>query len=299
MEASVVAPPEEVAVEPSGFDGEAEATRTTEELFEWSDYVHVGGDAATCEHRVDGKCADPKHFHGWVCLPNNFQIRDIDDKARAAEARKIRALRDAGDPATGREPSDSYVTLEAALDMVRDDPDELDRVKDGVVKRTVDKHLPEMIEEMATDERFKHQHQHAEEMRRVVSLPEEERDEEEFEQLKATLREYGDEFQRRVDERNKIERAALDQLDLEQIIDAERRMRIRNIGEEAYLHTYYTWCMYVCTFTPTAEGLPTVRKFPDILTLKSAPPEVVRDLRQKITDLETRTNKRGDAAGNS
>lgn len=296
MEASVVSEAPAPEAEPA-YDGSAEATRSSEELFEWSGYVHVGKGAEECEKRLEG-CKDPHHFHGWVCLPNSFQIRDIDDKARAGEARKLRALRDAGNPDKGREPSDSYVTLEAALDAVRFEDDELEIVKVGIVSRTVDRQLGSILEEMAADDRFKHQAQHAQEMQRVMALPEDERDADEVKELSEILQDYGDALQARIDERHVIERAALDQLTVDQIIDIERRARSRNLGEEYYLHTYYTWCMYVCTYEPTIDGLPSVRKFPELVALKSASPEAVAALRQKITELETRTSKRGDAAGN-
>jgi REP element-mobilizing transposase RayT len=44
--------------------------------------------------RATGKCTDPDHFHAWIRLPNQFQIRDIAEKAKAAQARKKRMLRD-------------------------------------------------------------------------------------------------------------------------------------------------------------------------------------------------------------
>src|SRR6059058_472198 len=111
MEMSTVDKPVAEAEPAAEFDGQAEATRSTSELFRWSDYVHVGTDADTCEHAEDGMCADPQHFHAWVCLPNTFQIRDIADKARAAKARKVRALRDPE--------SDSYAVLEEDLAELR------------------------------------------------------------------------------------------------------------------------------------------------------------------------------------
>lgn len=297
MEASVVkeAPPEEPT---ATYDGEAEATRSTEELFEWSGYVHTGKGAAECENRLGG-CTDSAHFHAWVCLPNPFQIRDIDDKARAGEARKLRALNDAGDPAKNREPSDSYVTLEAALDALRYDEEALEEVREGIVGRALDKQLPSIIAEMAEDDRFEHQAQHAEEMRRLAKLPEDERDEEEFQELRQIMEEYGNALQERIDHRRQIERAAVDRLGIDEILGIERRNRCKNLGEETYLHVYYTWCMYVCTYEPTSEGLPSQRKFPDLQKLRSAAPEIVRDLRTKLSELEQRTTRRGEAAGNS
>src|SRR5438445_543555 len=108
MEASLTLPTDSTEGAPS--ENGAEATRTTKHLFSYSKYVHAGDGAEECEHREDGKCEDAAHFHGWVCLPNSLQHRDILDKARAAKARRRRALRDGGD--AQRAATDAYVTLE-------------------------------------------------------------------------------------------------------------------------------------------------------------------------------------------
>lgn len=298
MEASTVAAPPEVLPEAASFDGEAEATRSTEELFEWSGYVHVGGDAATCEHRGDGECDDSRHFHAWVCLPNVYQIRDIVDKARAAKARKIRALRDAGGP-TARpphEPSDSYVTLEAELDELRTRRDEL---LDTITKRKVDERLTEIITGLRDDDRFEHHDQDAEEFRRLTALPEDERDAAEYEQLQAHMVAYGDAMTEALDAETAAEKARLGKLPLDDLIEMERQRRIDDLGWETYNHTFYTWAIFTGTRVPSTKGFPSARKFKTPDEQKDAPPEALRALRQKITDLENRTTSaRSDAAGN-
>lgn len=292
MEASVATPPAEAAPPadaPQSYDGAAEATRSTAELFEWSGYVHVGGGAEECEHGLDGQCSVARHFHSWVCLPNPFQIRDIADKARAAKARKARALRDPE--------SDSGVTLEAELMELRDG-EEYELLVKVLAQRAVEAGLMDLIGEMGKDPRFEHHPQDSEEFRRLQGLAEEDRDAEEFAGLQADMLAYGESFQKLVDERTAREEAALRAMTPDQIIELERKNRITNITEEIYLHTYYTWAMYVGARVPTTEGFPSVRTFTTPEAMKSAPPEAIVAIREQIRTLEQRTTARGDAAGN-
>src|SRR6516225_2883828 len=158
------------------FDGAAEATKSTTELFRWSDYVHIGRDAESCEHATDGECSEEGHFHAWVCLPNTFQIRDIADKARAAKARKVRALRDKG--------SDSHEVLEMDLDDLR--RDHYDLLVTSLARAAVEKRIADIVRSVDEgDERFEHHAQDLEELNRLRGLPEEERDPEELERLEA------------------------------------------------------------------------------------------------------------------
>ena len=286
MEATVAAPAEPV----EAHDGVSEVTRSTEELFQWAGYVHVGVGAEECEHHIDGQCRNTEHFHAWVCLPNPYQIRDINDKAQAAKARKRRALRD-------REP-DAYAILEDQLDDFREDARALSDLKDLIAQRRIEVKLLDIVGELAEDERFEHHEQDAEEFRRLNALPEDERDAEDFERLQADMLAYTEALQAEIDKRQAGERAQLDSLSVDDIIYIERKDRIDNIVNEIYLHTYYTWTMYACARVPATEGFPSTRIFSKPEDLKNAPPEVVVALREKIRVLEQRTVKRSEAAGN-
>lgn len=301
MEASVVAPPVAPADPEPSHDGEAEATRSTEELFQWSAYVSVGAGAVECEHATDGACADKKHFHAWTCLPNPYQVRDIVDKARAARARKARALKDAGDPTHAdpkrREPSDSYVTLESELDSFRMEQ-AYKELCSAIGRRNIERQLVDILDDLQKDDRFEHHPQDAEEFRRMEAIPEDERDAEEYERLQRDMLDYGEAMQKEIDERIKAEIAHLEAKPQDEVIEVERQFRIEDIAAEVYLHSYYTWVIYTCTCEPVAEGYPSQRKFKDPAELKNAPTEVVVALRETIRQLEQRT-QRGDAAGNS
>lgn len=290
MEASVATPTVPPEAEPSG-DGEAKATQSTAELFEYSGFVHVGATAEDCEHAEDGACRERSHFHAWVCLPNTFQVRDIVDKARAAKARRVRALRDPE--------SDSGAVLEAELeDIWRDHRQAL---IEALGRSAVERELGDIMRELGDDERFAHQQQDAEELRRLRELPDDERDPEEFARLEADVTAYAEQLQKIVDERQDREVERLSRLSHDEVLELERSARVDNISTEFYMHTYYTWSIFVGTRVPCPvdQGFPTQRKFKDPNDLKVAPPEVVVALREKLRELESRAmGSGGDARGN-
>lgn len=273
---------------PESHDG-SEASRSSEELFQWSGYVHVGRGAEECEHGVDGGCRDREHFHAWVCLPNTYQIRDVADKARAARARKVRALKDPE--------SDSYAILEAELDELRE-PEAFKALIELVADREIEHNLLPMIEELQKDERFEHHAQDSEEYNRLRETPEDERDTEEWERLQQDMLDYSDKLREEIDKRKATEIAHLEAKSVDDVIAMERKSRIDNISNEQYLHVYYTWAIYVGAREPTTEGFPTERKFKTPEAQRTAAPEVIAALREKISELEQRTTSRGDAAGN-
>jgi hypothetical protein len=286
--ATVVASENGVAPVEATFDGVAEATRSNDELFQWSKFVHVGVGAAECEHGEDGECKDQAHFHSWVCLPNVFQIRDIGEKARAAKARKKRALLDPE--------SDSYAIMEDELaDFARDD---MPRLVENVARSNVAKRVNDIVKELKEDERFENQEQDAEELRRQTALPEGERDKEEYERLQAQIVAYGERFDELLAEHQKREEESLRALPPEEVTELERRRRIEETSAEMFWHTYYTWAMYVGARQPVKSGFAIRRKFPAAEDLKAAPPEVVTALREAIAELEGATAVRSDAAGN-
>ncbi len=292
MEASAVATPTPAAPsEPEEVhDGKSEATRSTAELFQWSGYVHVGRGAEDCEHGVDGECADKEHFHAWVCLPNSFQIRDIGEKAMAAKARKMRALKDPE--------SDSHVTLESELDGYRHEP-RLGQLINALARARVEPHLPDIVKDVSQEERFEHHAQDAEEFKRLDELPEDQRDSEEYDRLSADMLAYAEAVDKAINERAEAEEKALRALPVDDVIAEQRQLRIEDLGNEAYLNAYYTWAMYVGTRQTTTDGFSSARKFKTPDELKFAPPEVIVAIRSKIQALETRTTARSDAAGNS
>jgi hypothetical protein len=261
----------------------AAAQIPTSKLFEWSGYVHVGEGAETCDKALTNTCENPDHFHAWVCLANAFQVRDIGDKARAAKARKIRALRDSGQD--GREATDSYVTLEAQLEERAQD---MDAVIDEIVQESVAKQLPVLYKELEEEEEFENANQDSEELARQTALPEDERDPEEYEQLQKAQDAFASALEHRVMDRKDRERESLEGLPREHVIEQLRKKRINEQASEMYMHTYYTWLMFIGTRTCARHN---TRLFEKIGDLKMAAPEVIAALREKVNDLEDRIDR--------
>jgi hypothetical protein len=269
----------------------AAATRSNSKLFEWSGFVHVGDGANECPQREEGVCDDPDHFHAWVCLPNPLQIRDIGDKARAAKARKIRALKDSGDGE--REESDSYITLEASIEEAIET--ELPMVIGEIVEERAAKALGTVYQQLKEEERFEGYDQDIEELRRQEILPEDQRDAD-YPQLVLTADRFEEALNQRLEEFRKDGRQSLEGLSAEEIAALLRAKRIQEIAGETFLNAYYTWQIFVGTRKVYQHN---ARVFTNIGEYKMAAPEIIDALRDKIAELENRTTGRDGGSGNS
>jgi hypothetical protein len=299
MEAATVA--KQAPAEPAPtHDGAAEATRSTEELFQWSTYVHVGPGATECEHAIDGECAERirivgdgsivGHFHAWLCLPNAFQQRDITDRAQAAKARKRRALQDPE--------SDAHLVLEEHIEAWGLTDETFTALVQQVAQRRVEMEFGEITEELNDSEAFEHYGADLEEFRRLADLPEAERDGEDWERLEKEIEGYRLEFDKRAKERFESEKYRLEQMPRADVLDIERRHRVDTVTGEQFLHTYYTWAYYTCVRKPVLDEYPSERVFPKPEALRDAAPEIIVGLRTAYRALESRLLMRSDAAGN-
>jgi hypothetical protein len=284
MEASTVAP-EQAEQNGAPAEGGAEATRTSAHLFEYSTYVHVGEGARECEHREDGECKDPQHFHAWLCLPNTLQHNDIVEKGRAAAARRKMAFRD---PET-----DAYAILESELDeAMRED-------REGYVVLIAEdklrKKIMDLITEVREQEEFADIGQHREELVRQQALPEDQRSDD-FDTLTKLVAEYDETLEARISAERENIRAGLRTLADEPFREALREHRIEHEAEQMRSTTYYTWMGFICT-RKCPGGVASFRYWPKMDDMKAAPPEVIRALDEALDELESRLN-RGDASGN-
>jgi hypothetical protein len=285
--------PEEQEETDAPVDG-AEATRPTAHLFQYSQYVHAGEGSEECEHGRDGKCDDPSHFHAWVCLPNSLQHRDILEKARAARARRKRALKDAG--GDGRPSSDAYETLESELDDLLSG--DVEAIVTEMAARRARKGMAGRISEVIEDdERFENYYQDAEEWRRLSELAEEERGEE-FAALDREMTEFEEAVKLRGDQDLAREKATLASLGPEAFRNVVREARIEGEAAEAHITAYYAWLSFVGTRrVPSAKLADTARYFPSMEAFRRAAPETISVIDETVQDLESRM-QRGDAAGN-
>lgn len=274
----------------------AQAERSTEALFRWSIYVDVGEGADVCEKRLGG-CEDQKHFHAWVCLPNSFQIDDIREKSRAAKARKIKALKDAGDPATGREPSDSFVVLEGQLEEMAEG--DMKAVHPEIADRNVQRDFSLIVAELYERPEFEDYEQDLEELRRLGSVPDDERPEGVYEQLQESVLAFSAAFDLEIKERKAREIATLERLSDADVIDIVRKDRIKQAGEDAFIACYYLWMTFIGTRVPDASLFPQTRSFEKVQQLRGAAPQVALALRKAIRELEDAFNKKAGGSGNS
>lgn len=292
MGSTDVAEPVEVEEDGAPVEEGAEATRTMSNLFEYSSFVHAGAGSEDCEHREDGTCKEPGHFHAWVTLPNSLQHRDIQEKARAAKARRKRAMRDAGDE--GRPASDAYVTLESELDDLM--AGEREVLLSEMADRTTRKKFGEYVTDVReNDDRFENYEQDAEEYRRLVNVPEEERDAEEFKQVDELMTAFGNAVQETIEREKEGELASLRKMTDADIRDIVRLSRIEGESAEQSVHTYYTWLAFVGT--RVKAGALAKRYFGSLEDLRNASPEAVDAIDGTLRELESRT-MRGEATKN-
>lgn len=285
-------PTEEAETAVDAIEEEAEATRTARSLFEYSRYVHAGLGAEECEHREDGKCQETGHFHAWVCLPNSLQHRDIMEKARAAKARRRRAMKDAGDQ--NRPASDGYVSLEADLDELLE-PDNRAALVTEVAERAVRRSMGERMDNVREgDERFEHYWQDREEWLRQTAMPEEERPTEEYEALSALMEGYEEAVEKRIADDTAREEDALRTMETDALREVVRGVRIDGEGSEAHLTAYWTWMGFIGCRNPAHKDR---RMWASLEAFRNAAPEAVQVVDDALRDLEART-RRGDAAGN-
>lgn len=287
MEASTVTPVQDEA------PVVADAERSRNDLFRYSAYVHVGEGADECDHITDGReCTNEDHFHAWCRLPNPFQVRDIQEKARAARARKIRHLQDPE--------SDAHVILEQELDALRDPA-----VRDLMIEEILDKdfnanydlamhavldiddpdHVP--ADDADGDEEvpklYANIHQDQEEFARQQALPEEQRSEE-FETLEKIVAGWSEAVDKAMKKIIEPQRARLKDRDTEDLMSLVRRERIATVGTDAYLHTFNTWQWYVCTYKVHKKA---ERVWADIAKFKyEAPSDVIGAIQRTFTELE-------------
>lgn len=287
--------PEEPQTAPEPPQQTAEAERTRHDLFEYSRWLHVGEGAEECEHnktveehgrtvvRASGQCTNPEHFHAWIRLPNQFQIRDIVEKARAASARKKRALRDPD--------SDPAIIMEAELDEMRDEslrPVLIEEILQETYYDAYQNALRNLAGEDDPDappdeesgeapKLWAHIEQDEEEYNRLTGLAEDERDGDEYERLGKRIENYRSAIDAEVERLQKPKRDVLEEKPMDGLIEQVRRRRIESLGTEEYLHTFNAWQWYVCTYKPVASGIPRDRIFSDISVFKFQTPRPVID----------------------
>lgn len=261
-----------------------------DKLFKYSDYVHVGPGADVCDGMANGECDDPEHFHAWVRLPNPYQHREISAKARAAQARKRRQLRDSE--------TDGHVILEAELDELR-----LAKTKVPIIEALIARDWAEdylqATNDLAEEEEWSTIEHDQQRMHEIDSMSEEERPNDEYVELGKHLEAYRVALDERVKVICQPKRSSFESQDLNELVDSLREQRIEGIATEDFLHTFGAWEIIVGTYTTKADL--TTRKhrerlFSHVDELREEAPEVIDAL--KLTFDSLRVSHSDSGTGN-
>lgn len=263
-----------------------------EKLYRFSTWLHVGPGAEECEDAENGSCGDPMHLHGWCRLPNQFQHREIREKALAAKARRVRQLRS---PDT-----DGSVILEEELDQLARLPKAHPDLVDELLAQDWWKDYLDAVEEVKADlddesePVWEHIDDDQERFRELAAMDEEDRPADEWTELETRLMAYNAAIEEKVEEARKPKREALEAKDINALIDLVRDQRIEADAMEAFMHTYAIWQWVSCTRrTPNGVVL-----WSDVGELRDATTEVLEGLKDTYEDLE-RTSREAANQGNS
>jgi hypothetical protein len=296
MEASTETPAEPLVADADEFKdvptehSDAEK-RNTQELYRYSEWLHIGPGAEECEDSDNGRCADPLHFHAWCRLPNQFQHKAIRDKALAAKARKIRSYRDAE--------SDDSAILDGELDEIEysmgAEASRSSYIEEIVYKDFMKDYfevVQAMIEEQPEDgEETAEWTTIAEDQERLAALKAmdpEERPKEEYEQLLDHVAAYEKEVQTRVEGKQEPIRVSLQERPLDELRSMVREQRVQKAAHATYMEVYVLWEQFIGTLKPRdpSKGMPTERVFGSVEHLKASAPEVVEALKVTFEELD-------------
>lgn len=275
---------------------------TARRLFRFSEFLHVGDGAEQCAVALflsgggplklteAPQCDSPEgHVHVWCRLPNPYQHREIREKSLAAQARRIRQLKDPN--------CDAYEILEAELDALIGAKELI--IEELLVEEYANDY-PQAIQAVEDDERFQHIDHDRERYLELMKMEEAERPADEYEELTRHVNAYVDAVQAKLDETQGPRREALGGLDEGELINQIREKRIAGDAEEMFLHTYAMHEHFVGTYALSPVGIdkrPTTLYFASVDAMKDSATELIEALQATFADL-SRAMQQG-SMGNS
>lgn len=274
----------------------AEATTPISQLYKWSTWLHIGPGAENCEAVDEGQgtndCSNPLHFHAFCRLPNPFEHREIREAALAAKARRVRLLRDPN--------SDAAAILEDEISRLAR---EGDLAKPAVVDELLQQDwwrdfLEATAEVRETEEdgtkTFEHIERDVALYNREAGDLDEDQLSEEMASLLKHIQRYNDLIDKRREELTEPRKQALEQRDINALLDMLRDLRIDADSNEHFSHEYNALQWFHGTFkTPGAELTFASRK-----AMQKADTAIVEGLQETFNDL-AKTQQRGGGPGNS
>lgn len=277
---------------------EAEVTETSpaearhpQELYKYSEWVHVGPGAEECENGMDGECNNSLHFHAWCRLPNQFQHQSIREKAMAAKARRVRLYRDPE--------SDASLIIDNQFEEIEATMGE-DAARSTYIEEIVFKDYMkdffEVAQEMNDEEGEEDDeppwatiHEDRERLRVLGQMDPDDRPNEEFAELQSHVKEYEETIEARVKERQDPVRESLQGRSLDELRGMVREQRIQKDANTVYMQTYTLWEQYIGTMrrqVPKEVEAVHERVFKNVEHLRAAAPEVVNALDTTFTNLD-------------
>lgn len=222
-----------------------------------------------------------------VRLPNQFQHEDVSLKASAAQARRMRQLRDPE--------SDSYIVLESDLDDLVRGEDRGGLVEELVGGEWWKDHL-EAIKDVQEREEFATIEEDMGRLDALIDRPDDQRPEEEFEELRRHVERYNDAVEAAREQRTEPRRRALDDRDTADLISEVREKRIAAEGRRARERAFTLHELAVGTYAVNDDKQPTHLYFQSVDAVESADPETLHILTSAFATLEAQFNR--GAVGN-
>lgn len=226
-------------------------------------------------------------FRAFVRLANDHQHQDIREKALAAKARRIRALRN---PET-----DAWEVLEFEMNMIAEAEGATDNLVFELLLERSDRDRHEAINEVNEQEKYKHIQQDQERFRELSPLPDEERPTDEWKELVEHLASYAREVEAEIERVQKPRREALENAGLTALLDKVRERRIDAEGRRVFMDTFTFWQTYVGTLAIpegfdadhiTQATMPRERIFTEESQLRDIDPLIGARLAEAFENLE-------------
>jgi hypothetical protein len=241
-------------------------------------------DALRWFEMVDVPQAD---FKAFVRLPNDYQHKDIREKAMAAKARRIRTLRNVS--------TDAWEVLEFEMESIAEAEGAAENLVHELLMDREPRDRYEAIQEVNEREEYKHVAKDQERFRSLQGMTSDERPEDEWVELVEHLAKYARDIQAEVEKMQAPRKAALSAMDVNELVDKVRERRIDTEGRRAFNDTYAFWQTYVGTleipegFDPdhiTRPTMPRVRVFKDESELREIDPLIGVRLAEAFERLE-------------
>lgn len=271
------------APEPDAAEHSPAEHRGHQALFKHSAYVHVGPGASDCPERQDGSCTNQMHFHAWCRVPNQFQHSSIREKAMAAKARKLRALRDPE--------SDARTILDSGVEELVHTNAREEMIEELVQKDFLNDYS-KAAAEVGEEEEFKTIAEDRERYRALAAMDEEQRPTEEYGELDKHMTSYGQKVQEAFQANQQPVRDSLQEKPIEELGELLKEQRMESEAQQAFNAGYSQWEQYIGTLKCTPDDkLPSERYFSDINQMIAAAPEVVEALEATFQDLDAEASR--------